>query len=335
MRRHSIDFALAFVTLVWGFSPIVFDIILNHFDPLVFVFVRFLLLSVVAVSVLTIRGARGGRAWRVRRKDIPWLIASGLCGYGIYQLFYVTGLAHTTPFASSLLANTVPIFSAVILAVSRIERVGWLQWGGIGLSFVGIVAFLLLAGSPGGVEVIGRHLSVSEMIGADLLTVVAAILFSAYGIINKRLTPFYSGPELMCYTLLIGTVALMPFAIPATLHQDWGRVTPFSWLLIGYSVLFPIYITYSIWNWAIGKVGVAHVTLFSYPTPIVTGIFGWLLIGQSLTPGQIFAAAVVLGGMLLARWGISLAARHATNAPPREVPLGEATLTTTAPHAAI
>src|SRR5260370_14664270 len=56
----------------------------------------------------------------------------------------------------------------------------------------------------------------------------------------------YSPPELMCYTLLIGTLALAPFGVPALLSQPWQHVTWRTLLIVPYSVLFPIYLT----NWA-------------------------------------------------------------------------------------
>ena len=55
------------------------------------------------------------------------------------------------------------------------------------------------------------------MLVGDLLTLVAAISFALYGITNKKLGPRFSQAELMCYTLLVGTVALTPVGVLATL----------------------------------------------------------------------------------------------------------------------
>lgn len=307
MRRSPIDLGLFFVVLVWGLSPTLFTIALGSLQPLAFAGVRFLLLSVVSVAVLAVRGLRGGSAWHIKRRDIGLLIVSGLSGYGIYQLFYIIGLAHTTPFASSLLIAIGPIFSAIILALAHIERIHPVQWLGIGVSFIGLIAFLVLAGTHGSAHAeIGNHvLTGQDLVIGDILTIISAALFSVYSIVNKQLAPRYSPPELMCYTLLIGTVAMLPFCLPSLLSTQWAQVPMNIWVIIAYSVVFPIYLTYSIWNWAIGKRGVGYVSLFSYLTPIGAGAVAWAVLGQGLAPLQILAAAVVLGGMLLARWGIS------------------------------
>jgi drug/metabolite transporter (DMT)-like permease len=124
-------------------------------------------------------------------------------------------------------------------------------------------------------------------------------------VVNKRLTMRYSPPELMCYTLLIGTAALAPFGVASLASQDWSHVTWALWVILPYSVLFPIYITYSIWNWAISKRGVGYVTLYNYPVPILGGVVAYFALSETPSIWQMLAAAVVLAGMLLARWSIT------------------------------
>jgi drug/metabolite transporter (DMT)-like permease len=321
VRRYAIDLALLFVALVWGFSPILFKYALAELQPLAFVFARFVLLTIVATSVLAWRGLRGGRAWRIARGDIPALIVSGLSGYGIYQLCYMVGLAHTTVFSSALLVTTVPIWSLVIVAIRRSEPVHAAQWVGVAISLVGAAWFLGAAHTVASEAGIVRALSPGEQALGNALSLGAAVLFAIYGVVNGRLARRYSPPELMCYTLVVGTVALAPFGIPAVTGQDWSHVSWTTWLILPYSVIFPIYITYSIWNWAIGRRGVGYVTLYTYLVPVLAGIVAFVALGEALSPGQYLGGVVVLGGMLLARLGIWLGARRvsaATRRSPRD-----------------
>lgn len=316
MRRfiasHSLDLGLCFVALVWGASPTVFKFALAEVDPLTFVLMRFVLLSVVSVAVLLVyaRSHPHIRPFRVRRVDLLPLVASGLAGYGIYQLFYIEGLNNTTAFATSLLGSTMPLWSVVLLALLRVERIrGW-QWVGIVVSMVGVVWFLL-AHAPTSEHTVGHILTPQSMILGDILLCIGSGLFALYGIVNKRLTTRYSPPELMCYTLLIGTLALAPFGIVSFAHQDWSKVTWALWVILPYSVIFPIYLTYSIWNWAIGKRGVGYVTLYSYAVPLLGGIIALIALHEQTSVWQWVAGGVVVGGMLLARWAITRGARMA------------------------
>jgi drug/metabolite transporter (DMT)-like permease len=303
-RRYNIDLGLAFVVLVWGFSPTVFKIAFRELQPLTFIFFRFLILSLLSIVVLLVYRRRSGRTLTIRRQDIGLLILSGLCGYGLYQLLYMVGLAHTTVFASALLVATVPLWSVIIVALLRMERVHPAQWLGIVIGLLGVAWFLSSVHSQPEVGV-GHTLTQGEILFGDLLTLVGVMLFTLYGIVNKRLAVRYSPPELMCYTLCIGTAVLIPFCLPSVLSQNWSTVTWRTWAIIPYTVLFPIYLTYSIWNWAIGKRGVGYVTLYNYAIPVIGGLVGFLVLREALTPVQMGAGAIVLCGMLVARWAVA------------------------------
>ncbi len=313
-RRHSVDLALAFTILTWAISPSLFKFALEEMNPFAFTYIRFLFITALSLVILWQRGRRGGKAWRIERRDVLLLIISGLSGYGIYQLFYIVGLNLTTVFGSALLVATVPLFSAMFLALFRTERVSLLQWLGILLAFAGVALFLFEAGGQTQHASVDSHVTSSTMLVGDLLSLGAAVSFALYGITNKKLGARYSPAELMCYTLIIGTLALTPLGVPALFQQNWSLVTWRSWAVMGYAVVFPIYISYSIWNWAIMQRGVGYVTLYNYLTPVLGGIGSFLILGEQFAPGQLVGAAVVLSGLLLARRGVTSAAKTAAAA---------------------
>jgi drug/metabolite transporter (DMT)-like permease len=305
LRKYSVDLGLSSVVLIWAVSPSLFKIALEEMAPFSFTYLRFLLMSLISLLVLWVHGRRGGRAWRVERRDVVPLIISGLSGYGIYQLFYIVGLNLTTVFASALLMATVPLFSAILLAAFRTERVGSVQWLGVLLAFCGVALFLLAGTGLKQQAQVDRQLTTQTMIIGDLLTLVAAVSFALYGITNKKLGARFSQAELMCYTLLVGTVALAPVGVPALFAQHWAQVTWRSWLVMAYAVVFPIYISYTIWNWAIALRGVGYVTLYNYLVPILGGVVSFLVLGEQFSPGQLGGAAVVVAGLLVARRGMA------------------------------
>ncbi|HEX8732691.1 MAG TPA: DMT family transporter [Ktedonobacterales bacterium] len=310
IERHLLDIGLVFVVVVWGASPTLFKIALQEAQPLTFAIIRFVLLNVIATVMLLLYARRRPaiRPFRPRRADLPWLVLSGLCGYGVYQIMYIEGLAHSTAFAAALFGSTTPLWSVVLLASLRIEHIWRWQWVGILLSLGGVLWFLTSAPPDLAHAAVDRSLTSADIALGNALLFVGSGLFAIYGIVNKRLIQRYSAPELMAYTLLVGVIALAPFGIVSLATQDWSHVTWRLWVIILYSVIFPIYITYSIWNWAIGKRGVGYVTLYSYATPVLGGAVAYLALGEELSRAQIVAGGVVLGGMLLARWAI---VRHA------------------------
>jgi drug/metabolite transporter (DMT)-like permease len=311
LRKHSVDLGLCLVVLIWGVSPSLFKVALEEMDPFSFTYLRFVMITTLAVVILWVHGRRGGRTWRFERRDMWPLIISGLSGYGVYQLFYIAGLNLTTVFSSALLVATIPLFSAILLALFRTERVGVLQWAGILLAFGGVALFLVAAGGQSQHAGVDSHVTPATMIIGDLLSLGAALSFALYGITNKKLGTRFSQAELMCYTLLIGTVALAPVGIPALVHQNWALVTWRTWAVMAYAIVFPIYVSYSIWNWAIVQRGVGYVTLYNYLTPVLGGLISFIFLGEQFSLGQLVGAAIVLGGLLLARRGVASGAAKA------------------------
>jgi drug/metabolite transporter (DMT)-like permease len=135
------------------------------------------------------------------------------------------------------------MWTAIVLVVLRLDRISPWQWIGIAVSLAGVAWFLLAAQSVQQSLAPGVALTPKDILLGNVLTLIAALLFAIYGIVNRPLGARFSPPELMCYTLIIGTIALAPLGIPAALQQDWSRVSWQVWLIIPYSVIFPIYLT--------------------------------------------------------------------------------------------
>lgn len=291
-RRAALDLTdlgLAAIALIWGINFIFLKWLLAEFEPLAFTLVRFLAIMAIAFAVLV---ARERDWWRVRLADLPLFILSGLFGYTFYQSLFVFGLQRTTAFSSALLMATLPIFSAIYLVALRMERVGPRQWLGIGVAFVGIVLFVSEKLQGSGLSAAGW---------GDLLTLAGAAAYAGYGIANKPLLTRYSVAKVMAWSLLFGVLALLPIGTGAALAQDWGRISPWNWGVFAFSVIFPIYIAYTLWNWAIRRRGVAATSLVAYVVPLLSGVFAWLLQGEAFGPLKLVGTAIVLGGLLLAR----------------------------------
>src|SRR5690348_6388621 len=166
------EMAQFLVVSMWASTFVVTKATFSEVSPLAFAFVRFVLMTLLAFAVLAVRGR--GRFQPIRRTDLPLFIAAGLTGYTLYQLGFVLGLDHTSPFSSSLLIAMVPFFTMVFLAM-RGERPPARAWLGLAVGIVGVIIFLAdKQGSPG------------SLLG-DALSLGAAVSFALYGLINRPL----------------------------------------------------------------------------------------------------------------------------------------------------
>jgi drug/metabolite transporter (DMT)-like permease len=84
--------------------------------PPAFIFVRFVLMTVLAFGVLVVTARRDRGQLRIRRSDLPQFALVGLTGYTIYQICFVFGVEKTSAFSSALLVSMQPLFTMLILA---------------------------------------------------------------------------------------------------------------------------------------------------------------------------------------------------------------------------
>jgi len=280
------ELAQLVVVGLWASTFIVTKHAFAELTPLAFAFVRFGLMIALAFAVLAARG----RSWGIGKSDLPHFALAGLTGYTLYQLGFLLGLERTSPFSSSLLIATVPLFTVIILAI-RGERTAPRGWLGLAVALVGVVIFLSdqwRRGAPG------------TLLG-DALSVGAAVAFALYGVVNRPLVRDYPPETYTAYTLLAGGIPLMLVSAPAALAQDWGAVSVLGWLEIVYMVVLPVYVAYMLWNWAIARRGAAAATSFSLLVPIASGALSAWLFGERFSWFKLIGAGLVLAGLMIIR----------------------------------
>jgi len=271
---------------MWASTFILTKDAFDEFAPLAFVFGRFALICALSLVVLAIRGSRRGwrRYWHVDRIDVPRFALAGLFGYTIYQLGFTVGLAHASPFSSSLLIAMMPLFSLALVTILG-ERPHWSAWLGVSVAIVGVALFLL------------DRTDDTSVLGVAL-SLMAAVSFATYGVINRPLVLRYPQETVAAYATLLGSVPLCLISLPEALRQDWGSIGTSSWLTIVYMSIFPVYVAYMMWNWAIRQRGVS-ATSWSLLVPIVSGVLSALVLEEAFGPLKILGGALAILGLVL------------------------------------
>ena len=308
------EIILGAVILIWASTFVITKDALDDFSPFSFIFARFSIILVLALGVLAVQSLfQGWRTmWHIDRADLPRFLAAGIIGYTFYQTGFTVGIDHTTPFSSSLLIANVPLFTLVIAALLG-ERYPAGAWLGVIVAVVGVSVFLLDGGTVG-----TGWLGIAFSAGA-------AISFAIYGIINRPLVRKYRSTTVSAYTTLFGTVPLLLIGIPDARAQDWGGLELSHWLMLAYMAIFPIYLVYIGYNWAIKQRGII-ATSAGLVVPIVSGILSVIFFDEAFGALKIAGAAIVLVGLVLIQHTNLRLAREARRAAmPRRV--AEATST--------
>jgi drug/metabolite transporter (DMT)-like permease len=291
VTRFGPELAQLAVVMFWASTFVVAKAAFAEVSPLAFLFARFVIMVALAFGVLLVL-QRGTGRW-VDRSDWGLFILAGLTGYTLYQLAFILGLSRTSPFSSSLLIAMVPLFTVLILAVMG-EPTPLQGWVGLSVALVGVALFLLDK----------RGASAGTLLG-DVLSIGAAVSFAIYGIITRPLVRKYPAETYTAWSVLAGTVPLLVVSLPDAVRQDWQTVSRSGWLSIVYLAIFPVYIAYILWNFAIARRGVAKATTFSLLVPIVAGLLSAVFMGEPFGPLKLLGAGLVLAGLVIVRTRVS------------------------------
>lgn len=274
------------VIVVWGSTFPLTKSLYSDMSPLAFGFVRFVLITLIAFAVLVVHARRHQQRnwWRIKRQDLPLFVITGLCGYTFYQLGFLLGLEHTSSFSGSLMISLQPI---VTLGIVRFlgERQPAQVWAGVLVSLAGVALFL--ANGEGGSQLVG-----------NLISFAGGASFAFYQVFNRRLIREYPPATYSAYSTLFGAIPLLIIAAPEAIRQDWGAVDGQSWLIVTYMCVFPVYLAYLIWGWAISQRGVA-ISGLTLLVPVVAGVMAVLFFDETLGWQKLVGGALALAGMLV------------------------------------
>jgi drug/metabolite transporter (DMT)-like permease len=275
--------ALAGVAVLWGLNFSTTKILLGHWDPYGLLAARFLCILPLAWGWALLAGHRP----RIARGDWWPLFWAGACGIAGYQLCFVLSLSRTTIFASALFSCLFPLFTLVIAALTRTERPRPLRWAGALLAFAGLAIFEgALAGR-------------AAFRPGDLLALGAAVAFTPYALVVRRLSSRYSALELLVLTLGFGTTVLVLAGLGPLVHQDFSRIDTRDWLVFAYIVLFPVLVCYAVFNWGIARIGAGPASMYAMSVPIAGGVIGALIFGTAVPIYEWIGALVSVAGLIV------------------------------------
>ena len=111
----------------------------------------------------------------------------------------------------------------------------------------------------------------------------------------------YSVYRILTYEMLIGVVILVPIALPSILAQDFGQVTLGGWLALAYAILATGLITNLLYFTAVGRIGASRAAVYQYVQAFLGVLFAVLLLGEQVTPIQLFGGAIVVASVIISR----------------------------------
>lgn len=285
------DATLVLMAIIWGVNFSVVKYGTTLVDPLAYNGVRVVLAAVLLMSIIV----TGSSAFPSRR-DIVALLGLGVLGNGIYQYFFVEGIARTSASDAALVVAASPAFIAIISRVRGVERTSAKGIVGILLS-IGGIALVVLGSTQGAAGEGGDRSS----LWGDVLVLVGSLAWAIYTVLLKPYTERVSGMQISAFTMVGGAVSLVLVAWPAMVHAKWSTMPLTGWAAVFYSGVFALVIAYLFYYRGVRVIGPTRAAMYSNLQPVIAVVVAWAMLGETPTVWQGVGTVSIMGGLLLTR----------------------------------
>ena len=289
MKRSSL-FLLILCNIAWAMNPLMGKVLLRSYDGLQVAWIRYFgaFMAYFSVAVASLLFQRGKR-WRdYFLAPSDWrtgfeLLALGIGPFVFSPILQFVGLETAQAMDNSILIATEPLITVLLAWVVLGERMTRDHWISMGIALVG---FLLFSGA------------VSFSVSKGMVLLLFALLGEAtFSVFSRKLAQVYPPSAVLGTALAIGALVLT--AVVAM----FGRLPTLGFASIrevGAALcLGPIgsTLTYLIWSLITRTVSVPSMVITLFIQPIVGALLGFLLLGESLTPGRFAGALLILAGI--------------------------------------
>ena len=264
--------------LIWGLASVIIRLTFGSFSVFTLTAARSWIAAFVSLVICLVK-----KMPPPKLRDIPIFFISGAVGFAVYSVFFNLGFALVTAATGNVILAAAPIFSALIALVVFKERIRPLGWVFTGVSFIGILILVLWNGM----------LSINRGV---IWLLIAAVLLSAYNLIQRRLTKRYTALQSSAYSLIAAAILMSPF-IPGAV-RDIAAAPPMAIVTLIYLGACASGIAYLLWTKAFSLAKrTADVANFLYLPPFIATIIAYLIFNELPDWGTVIGGVVILFGL--------------------------------------
>lgn len=281
----SIVFAMVF----WSLTFVWFKIVNEVYPPFTIIFLRLVISSII----LFIVGWSAGVLQKINKKDYKWIILLSVFNPLLYFICEGLGLTMVSSTIAAIIISTIPLFVPVGASIFLQERLTPLNIIGIFISFTGVLIVIIKRDFSFGANTLGIILM--------LLAVFCAV---GYTLLVKKLMNRYNAYSLTTYQNLLGILFFLPlvavFEFKSTMHAVLtvkAAVSLVCLAIFGSSIAFILY------NYSVKNLGASKANIFTNIIPVLTAVFSYFILNETMTFQKITGIAIVLAGLLLSQMG--------------------------------
>lgn len=284
-------FALVAATLLWGGSFIAMKIAMRGFSPLLVVFCRMALASVV-FGLLWRR--LGG--FRAAKGDWPALVFMAFCEPCLYFVFEAEALTLTQASQAAMVTALLPLLTAVAAAFFLKEKLEGKALFGLTLAVAGVAVMSASgqASEEAPQPVLGNFL--------EFLAMCCAV---GYIVTAKRLAARHHPLYLTAVQSFTGTVFFAPVLFFTPMPETLALGPTLAVVFLGLGVTF---VAYGLYNYGVSRAPAAKAAAFINLIPVFACLLARVMLDEALSAPQ------WIGG-LMALVGVALSSRPGKDKP--------------------
>ena len=291
MSRKTLSVYLSAILamVIWSLSFIWYKEVLTLYKPISLVIMRLIISSILLFAVT----ASLGRLDVIQKKDIKTFLLLSFLSPFLYFLGESFGVSLIPTTLAAVIIATIPLFSPIGAYYYLKERISLMNFLGIVVSVVGVALVIFHQ---------GFNMSDVNPYGIVFMA-IAVIAALGYSLIIKKMTDRYNVFSIVAYQNLIGIFYFLPLFFWleynhfVSVTPTWEVVIPLLNLGVFASTFAFIFFTYSIKN-----LGISRANIFTNAIPVLTAIFAYFMLGESITPLKVIGIMVVVFGLFLSQF---------------------------------
>lgn len=278
---------LTVAVLLWGFSFISLDVLLQVMTVSELNMLRFLMSTPLLWLLHFIRG----KALTIEERDLPMIALAGLFGTAGYYYFESMGLAHISPGMVSVVTGAIPVTTLVIAMLFFGKKTKFKNIGLVMISFAGIVIMMNPLGKAG----------VNNGLGVGLV-MIANTAWALYTLLNEGFSRRYDKLQLLTVQYTFGMVAFTGFYLYELGTHPKQSLPDFRAMLasgetLGHLIFICLFVAigaYFFYNYALAHIGVMISALFINVVPVVTLVISVAIGYEVLTFNKVMGCLLVV-----------------------------------------
>lgn len=272
-----------FAGILWGTSFPAIKIGLNYVDPINFVFLRFLIASIVMfIAVLAIKKFE----FKMHNKKL--LVFLGITNGVAYLLQYI-GMNYTSAAKASLFVNLSAIWVVLISALTIGEYFGKNKTLGI---ISGVIGLFLVT-----TNLNLEMLSGGQLLG-DLILIFAGIVWAFFIVYNKILVNNDKGLiQSIIWILPITLLPTIPFVLLSPNNILFIPIE--GWIAIFYTAVFCWVIPYYLWLEGLKHISASTSTILLLTEILVATTISVIFLEESITLATGIGALFIIAALII------------------------------------